>query len=247
MTGVFSGEAVHIDLPEAGLASRVVALIIDLIVQLVVLVALLLWASFATSGLDEAATAAIDLVVILAVILALPVAIETATKGKSLGKKAMGLRVVRDDGGPVRFRHSATRGLFMVLVDLWTTAGAVGLITSLSNEKGKRVGDFFGGTIVVRDRFATSIPQPPPQMILPDDLAGWAAGLDLSRVSSDLIGSATSYASRRDSLDPEMRATTASAIVAALARQLGVQSPQPGESEQFLAAVVQEVSRRGWR
>lgn len=245
MAGTFSGEGVRLDLPVAGLASRVVALFIDLVVQLVVLVAMLVAVGFVTSGLDEAATAAIDLVAILAVILALPVAIESATKGKSLGKKITGLRVVRDDGGPVRFRHSATRGLFMVLVDLWTTAGAVGLITSLSNERGRRVGDFFGGTIVVRDRFATSIPQPPPPMILPADLAVWAAGLDLSRLSSDLVGSATSYASRRNSLDPDVREATAGAIATALARQLGVRSPQPGESEQFLASVVQEIARRG--
>lgn len=246
MTGTFSGEAVRLDLPEAGLASRLIALIMDLIVQLVVLVALLLGVGFATSGLDDAGTAAIGLVAVLAVILAMPVAVETATKGKSVGKKAMGLRVVRDDGGPVRFRHSATRGLFMVLVDLWTTAGAVGLITSLSNERGKRVGDFFGGTIVVRERFTASIPEPPPQLVLPANLEDWTAGLDLSLVSNDLIGSATSYVSRRDGLDADVRVATAHVIAAALAQQLGVQSPPPGESEQFLAVVVQEASRGGY-
>lgn len=232
-------------LPEAGLASRLVALAIDLVVQLIMLVAFLLIVSFAVSGLDEAATAAITLLTILAVILALPVAIETITKGKSLGKKVMGLRVVRDDGGPVRFRHSATRGLFMVLIDLWTTAGAVGLITSLSNEKGKRVGDFFGGTIVVRDRFAISIPQSPPQVTLPADQAVWAAGLDLSRVSRDLITSAANYTTRRNTLDPRARTSTANALASALAEQLGVLSPPESESEDFLTVVVQEASQRG--
>lgn len=247
MTGVFSGEAVRLDLPAAGLASRLVSLAIDLLVQLIALVGLLIVVGFATSGLDDAATAAIGLTAILTVILGMPVAIETATKGKTLGKKAMGLRVVRDDGGPVKFRHSFARGLFMVLIDLWTTAGAVGLITSLANERGKRVGDFFGGTLVVRDRFATSIPQPPPQMTLSTDLTVWAAGLDLSRVSGDLVVSAAGYASRRHDLDPQVRTITANSLASAMAQQLAVPPPLPDDSEMFLAVVVQEVSRRGRR
>ena len=67
---------------------------------------------------DGAAASAITLVAVVLVIVGLPTLIETLTRGRSLGKMAAGLRVVRDDGGPVRFRHSFVRALFMI-VDFW--------------------------------------------------------------------------------------------------------------------------------
>jgi hypothetical protein len=97
---------------------------------------------------------------------------------------------------------------------------------------------------VVRERFATAIPQRPPQFSLPANLEIWAAGLDFSRVSNELIGSAVGYTARRDSLDKDTRLTTANVIATALSQQLGVQAPPPGQVEQFLAVVVQEASRR---
>ena len=59
---------------------------------------------------------------VVLVLVGLPTLVETLTRGRSLGKIAAGLRVVRDDGGPVRFRHSFVRSLFM-LVDFWLTGG----------------------------------------------------------------------------------------------------------------------------
>ena len=44
-------------------------------------------------------------------LLGYPVGIEMLTRGRSAGKALLGLRVVRDDGGPVRFRQALTRGL----------------------------------------------------------------------------------------------------------------------------------------
>ena len=45
------------------------------------------------------------------VFLGYPVAMETLTRGRTLGKMALGLRVVRDDGGPITFRQALVRGL----------------------------------------------------------------------------------------------------------------------------------------
>ena len=57
---------------------------------------------------------------------------------------ALGLRVVRDDGGPIRFRHALVRGLVGV-VEIWLTVGAVALVVSLASSQGKRLGDFLAG------------------------------------------------------------------------------------------------------
>ena len=46
-----------------------------------------------------------------------PALLVTLTRGRTVGKLALGLRVVRDDGGPVGFRHCLTRTLVANMVD----------------------------------------------------------------------------------------------------------------------------------
>ena len=65
--------------------------------------------------LDDALIAATVLVCFLIAWLVYPVTIETLTRGRSLGKMAAGLRTVRDDAGPITFRHAFTRGLLGVV------------------------------------------------------------------------------------------------------------------------------------
>ena len=60
------------------------------------------------------------------------------------------------------------------------------------NGKGKRLGDFLAGTVVVRERIPA---QAMPLAAMPPQLAGWASGLDLSRVPDDLAMAARQYLS----------------------------------------------------
>ena len=50
-------------------------------------------------------SAAVLIIFTVMTILGYPVIFESATRGRSLGKMALGLRVVSDDGGPERFRQ----------------------------------------------------------------------------------------------------------------------------------------------
>ena len=130
--------------------------------------------------------------------------VETLTRGRSVGKMMMGLRVVRDDGGPIRMRHSLVRALAMVFLDLWVTSGVVGGLSALASSRSKRMGDHLAGTIVVGERIprhATAhqeISMPPP-------LAGWAAGLDLVAVPDGLALNVRTFLHRAPSLDPAVR------------------------------------------
>ena len=56
---------------------------------------------------DEAAAGALSLVTVVLVIVGWPTFIETSTRGRSLGKYATGLRVVRNDGSTVELPGSA--------------------------------------------------------------------------------------------------------------------------------------------
>lgn len=146
-----TGEAVVLDLQTAKLPSRALAITLDLLVEFAALFLVSLTLSVTLIGLDGAALAATLIGLLVFFLVAVPVMVETFTHGRSLGKAALGLRVVRTDGGPVRFRHSLVRGLvgFMELVAM---TGVPAVITSAVNVDGKRLGDIFAGTVVVRER-----------------------------------------------------------------------------------------------
>ena len=157
MDNVVTGEAVVLDVPAARFPSRMLAIAIDLAVQLITLVILLVIVAATQAGgdLDDAAGAAIALSVTIGVIVGYPAVFETLSRGRSLGKLAMGLRVVGDDGGPEHFRQALVRSLASVL-EIWLLLGAPALITSLLSAKGKRLGDVFAGTFVIQERLRAS-------------------------------------------------------------------------------------------
>ena len=108
---VVTGDAVVLDVQVAQLPVRAVGALIDIVVVVVgYLVGLMLWAATVTQ-FDEALSAAILLIFTVLVIVGYPVILETATRGRSVGKMVMGLRVVSDDGGPERFRQALFRSL----------------------------------------------------------------------------------------------------------------------------------------
>ena len=74
-----------------------------------------------------------------------PLVFETATRGRTIGKMVMGLRVVSDDGGPERFRQALFRALAS-LVEIWMLVGSPAVICSMLSPRAKRIGDIFAGT-----------------------------------------------------------------------------------------------------
>ena len=234
------GEAVVLELRLAKLASRGLALALDLCTQ----VALMIVGVFVVAGVatqaDTALSVAIGLAFYLAVILGYPVAFETLSRGRTLGKLALGLRVVREDGGPIRFRQAFVRGLVGV-VEIWISFGSIALITSLASSRGKRLGDFLAGTVVIRERVPV---QGAPVTPMPPQLAGWAAGLDLSRVPDDLALAARQFLSRSANLAPEVRAEMGGRLAGALASVTSPPPPPGVPAWAFLAAVIAERRRR---
>ena len=149
---VVTGEAVALELRLAGAGSRGIAALIDLFivtaVQLIVLIPILLvsWGS-------AAAVLTVLVVTVVGITLGYPVAMETLWRGRTLGKAWMGLRVVRDDGGPIRFRHAFVRGLVGVVLEKpGISDGLIALGFIVISSRKKRLGDFAAGTIVLQDR-----------------------------------------------------------------------------------------------
>src|SRR5262245_55830274 len=136
MSELVTGEAVVLGLRPAKVPSRALAVFIDQLVVWILFLVVSLALLAAASSLDEAAIAAISVASFILVLGGVPIAVGTLTQGRSRGKLACGLRVVRDDGGPIRFRHALVRGA-MGVVEILLTGGAVACIASLVSARGR--------------------------------------------------------------------------------------------------------------
>jgi hypothetical protein len=187
---------------------------------------------------DSALTAALFITGIASIFVIMPATIETLSHGRSLGMLALGLRVVRDDGGPIRFRHALVRALAAFFVDLWLLGWlGIGLITSLASSRGKRVGDYLAGTVVVRERIPVRGGAVAP---MPPHLAEWAAGLDLSRIPNDLALAVRQYLSRIAELTPAVREDMGLRLAAEVSGYIGRPPPPGVPTWAFLSAVLAE-------
>ncbi|MET8383061.1 RDD family protein [Streptosporangium canum] len=240
MSDVVTGEAVVVEVRVAQLPSRAAALLIDIAVQLVTLFG----ASFVVGALaftaDEALLTMIYIALTVLVLVGYPVIFETLSRGRSLGKLALGLRVVSDDGSPERFRQALFRGLAGVL-EFWTLSGAPALISSLISEKGKRLGDIFAGTIVISERGPRRYG---PPLEMPPQLAAWAATLELSRLPEGIAATARQYLTRWHDLSPTVQHEMGARIATEMSAFVSPPPPPGVPPFAYLTAVLAERRRR---
>lgn len=260
MADLVIAEGVELELRPARLASRFMAVLLDFLVQGGVFAVLLLAtvALNSRSGNTDSMRAA-TIVIIVLVTVGYPVLCETISTGRSLGKAALGLRVVRVDGGPERFRHALARALAGLFADLnlpllgtvalsglsglWVClVGLPGAIACVSSRRGQRIGDLLAGTLVVRERSdygRGALPLPPAPAV-----AAWARGASVGNVPTGLIVAGRQLVSRVFELDRKAAAELADE----LARQYSpyVSPPPPAclPAYQYLVAVTGERFRR---
>jgi uncharacterized RDD family membrane protein YckC len=239
-----TGEAVVVDLRIARLASRGLAMMLDVALQAVALLIILLIAMWATPSADTSLILTIVLSAFVLVMVGYPLLFETLSRGRTLGKMALGLRVVRADGGPIRFRHALTRALCGVLVDFWLLGfgGAIAVIVSLLSPDGKRVGDYLAGTVVIRERvpdagMTSAIQMPPP-------LAQWASQLDLSGLPDDLALAVRQFLGRMYELRPEAADSLGYSLSLQVGERIGTPCPPNVPAWAYLSAVLAERRSR---
>ncbi|MGW0559010.1 RDD family protein [Streptomyces sp. NPDC002926] len=244
MSALVTGDAVVLGLQPAKLPSRALALVIDLIVVWTAFLLVSIGLAVATESLDEAAATAVSIATFLLVLVGAPIAVETLSHGRSLGKLACGLRVVRDDGGPIRFRHALVRGA-MGVVEILMSFGVIACIASLVSARGRRIGDVFAGTLVVRERVPAGrgmvVPPPPPWLV------GRFAELDLSGVPDDLWLAIRQYLTRMRQLDQAVSWSMAERLAGDMAACTGAPPPERVPPAAYLAAVVNERQARDAR
>jgi uncharacterized RDD family membrane protein YckC len=234
---IITGEAVALEVRQASFLSRVLAISLDLLIYAVVVFAGLAVIGSLTT-LDEAAVGASLTVLAALVMVVIPATVETLTRGRSVGKLAAGLSIVRDDGGPVRFRHALVRAL-VGIGELWLTTGLIAIVCSILHPKGKRVGDIAAGTYCVRVRGGERVM---PPLSMPPELATWAATADIRALPDGLALHARRFLARTGSLNSRSRETIGLALAARVEPLVAPPPPWGTDPEPFLAAVL--VARR---
>lgn len=253
MEEIVTGEAVILDLPCARFPTRTLAHLIDLLVQVVAFIVVATIVAAGGSSLNQAAAAAILVTALVLVLVGYPVAFETLSRGRTLGKLALGLRVVADDGGPVRFRQALVRALAGA-IECWALAGIPALITSMLSAKGKRLGDVFAGTFVLRERAVRPAASPLsavgpmwgqfPVSLVEPALRPWSATLDLSGLPEQLAASVASYLSRYWQLDAQVRDQLGWQLATDVTRRVSPPPPPGLPPVAYLHAVLAERRTR---
>lgn len=259
---VRSAEQVALHLPIAGAGSRILAYSVDYLVILVLQIAVVVMAMLSTPLLSKllellqpvlddlragrakpVPPSALVLIVVLAMLSQLVaewayfLACEALTDGRSIGKWAVGLRVVGDDGFPLTGRASLVRNLLR-LVDLLPSNYVVGLIAMLVSARGQRLGDLAAGTLVVRlDRAAPA----PPIDTDADPGSFRFSRAQLARLGATEKALLRQTLRRLDGLDPEPAAHALARTAEVLRARLDYPPVAAAEHERFLRALLRAV------
>ena len=235
--GVVTPEAVVLDFETAGLASRLLSGLIDVVIQFALLLVVIMGAAGASelvagSGVAEASV----YLMVFVVLFGYPAALETLWRGRTVGKAAMGLRVVTVNGLPVRFRHAAIRSM-LGLIDKWLAGGAIGVIVVLLTRRNQRVGDVVAGTIVLRERQAARH-QGPVAFRPPPGLESYCTTLDVTGLTQRDYVTIRSFLLRAHTLPLATRNGLARAIALPLHQRLRARVPDGMHPEVWLACLL---------
>jgi uncharacterized RDD family membrane protein YckC len=241
-------EGVDLEVELGGLGSRFIAELLDTGLKGIAIaaVALLL------SAFDSGVATAIFLVVTFAIWFGYDVLFEVLAAGRTPGKRACGLRVVRTGGQPVGFLTSSVRNLVR-LVDGPGTGYIAGIVAILVSKRNQRLGDMAAGTLVVREPKAPasipafarhhSVPPPPPSpWARPDGSA--AVSWDVSAISQEEIAAVRQFLDRRWTIDPAARQKLAWQLAEGLRKKVAGVPPELGGESLLERLAAAKAARR---
>jgi len=164
------------------------------------------------------------------------IALETAWSGQTVGKRALGLRVIQQSGVRIGFYHAALRNLARP-VDRLPLLYLVGGVTALLSGSQQRLGDMLAGTIVVRERrlkAPSAIGVSAGEGLLADPLFVSR----VKRLSADVRELVLSVVLRREELRMEARLRVFSALGTKLQELLGMEKPAHLSDEKWTLLVA---------
>lgn len=235
-------EYVEFDFVLAGLFSRFLAWLIDTLITFALAIGLMIalsLAMFAFPGFGSA----LGIVVWFLVDWGYAIVLESAWSGQTIGKRAMGLRVIQESGVRIGFLQAVLRNLARP-IDRLPFLYAIGGTAALFSQSQQRLGDMLAGTIVVRDRrlkIPASIARPEGETALLDDPLFRARIARLSAEEEALIFSA---ALRREELGLEARLSLFAALSQRLQDDADLYKPPHLSDEKLVLLCAAALAKR---
>jgi uncharacterized RDD family membrane protein YckC len=201
-------EGVQLALPLAGIGSRFMAGLLDYLIVGIAFVIVVLGVRWLAG--DTAATI-INVTAVLAINVGYFTLFEVFGGGRTLAKRATGLRVVMDGGGQVGLRASLIRNIIR-LVEL-TLFYLPAVISVLATKNNQRLGDLAAGTLVVRDtKLQPVLERSGAPDVTPERFANW----DVTGIRDEEAGAVRSFLERRNQLRPGARRALAEQLAGRL-------------------------------
>jgi uncharacterized RDD family membrane protein YckC len=230
-------EGVQLALPLAGIGSRFMALLIDLLIGAVVITVLILGT---LAAVGDVAAEIVATCAFLLIVVVYNVVFEVFGGGRTIGKRATGLRVVSDSGAQVGLRASLIRNVIRILEFALFYVPA--LVSVLATKNNQRLGDLAAGTLVVRDQRPASVVAPSAPFVAPERFASW----DVTGIGEGEATAVRAFLERRGNLRPGARRALAQQLAGQL-RPL-VAGVRPGlDDESFLEHLAAAKARGNMR
>lgn len=152
-----TAQNVNISQNTAGIGERIFAYLIDTAVMGIYILLLILTLANTFDVLPDGARFAIGITISLPILL-YHLLFEMFWDGKSLGKAALQLKVVKIDGSKPSFSNYLLRWLLRP-IEITVTSGGLAVVAILFNGKGQRIGDIAGTTTVISEKPRTFLQQ----------------------------------------------------------------------------------------
>ncbi len=160
---ILTTQNVAIDFTAASIGQRILATILDTLVLIgysffiVFFVYQYLGVADYIRDLDNWSQLAVGIFFFFPLII-YSVTLETILEGQSLGKKIVGIRVVKIDGYEAGFADYLIRWFFRC-IDVLIASGTIGLVAIIATKRSQRLGDLAAGTAVISLRRNASVKQ----------------------------------------------------------------------------------------
>lgn len=239
---IITPEHVRITFTLAGIGSRFIALLVDSLIQfglLLLVILSFLGAGMSLYGIFEQAfswyTAFLILLTVL-ILLGYPIFFEMLMKGGTPGKAVVKIRVLQQNGQPITLVHSTLRNIFR-LVDFLPGFYGIGIIVMFMSPESKRVGDYLGGTIVIRET-CKKIPD-----ILVAPILEQGRVFTLYPIKQEDFHILKEFMTRRDEMTAEKRMQLADQLAFRYWEQFHISFEDQKDPESFLEVLLQDNSR----
>jgi uncharacterized RDD family membrane protein YckC len=238
-------ELITLELPLAGIGSRFLAMTLDTVIQVLLytagifaVVGISKYASFlplSLAWLPKSWLPALLVLFLFSVYWGYFAAFELFWKGKTPGKRAAGIRAVKDSGRALNVYEVIGRNL-MRAVDWLPGVYGAGIVTMMISSRNQRLGDLLVGSIVVHDKTAEAIK--PSWSQSSEKTFG---DLELAKITPEELVLIETYLQRRDSFDLAVRDATAYRIATRITAKTGIKKSAEQSLDDFLETIAKQT------